>query len=203
MADYFPSEGNIKEGDFPSILYNIYKNSISGLLIVKTERFEKSIMIDDKKIVFAVTNTIDDSFGNYLLENNVIDKETYNKTDEYMKKNNRRFGRSLLELGYLDYDQIWMWIQKHLKKIVFSIFGLKRGNYQILLDKDKNVENIVLDIDIVSLIVEGMRCFESKKFLSNNLKDRRSVSKADAKIKGLFSILQTLFQKNMIFFLPH
>ena len=171
MTEYFPSEGSIKEGGFPSILYNIYKSSISGLMIVETEKFEKKIMVEDKKIVFAVSNLKDDFLGNFLLKNGIIDKETLNETNSYMKRNKKRFGRSLLELGHLDYDQVWMWIQKHLKKIVFSLFESKRGKYRILVDCDKSVENIILDMDIVSMIVEGMRDFRQKRYLSKKFKD--------------------------------
>ncbi|UCH92853.1 MAG: DUF4388 domain-containing protein [Candidatus Aminicenantes bacterium] len=160
-----PLEGEIKEENLYSILYYIYKESISGTLVVQTENVEKKMLIENNKIVFAASNGKEDAFGDYLLKNNLIDKDIYHKTSQYMEKNNKRFGRALIELGYFNYEQLWTWIPNHLKAIVFSFFDLRCGTYRILMEYEKQTENIVLDMDILSVIVEGMRRFNSKTFL--------------------------------------
>jgi hypothetical protein len=165
--NYFPIEGELKEGDIFTLLYHMYKNSISGLLEVKVaaEGYEKQMVIEDRKIVFAKSNLKQDAFGAHLLKHNVIDEDTYKKTEQYMKKNKKRFGRALIELGYLNYDQIWTWIQDHLKSIIYSFFTIESGKYRILINPERDIENIVLDMDIIPVIVEGMRHFQSKEFL--------------------------------------
>lgn len=165
MTDYFPMEGNIKEGDLFSLLYHLYKHSFSGVLTVTTPDYEKQMIIEDRKIVFALSNQNEDAFGDHLLKNDVITREIYEKTGQYMEKNETRFGRALVELGFLNYDQIWTWVQDHLKSIIFSFFTIKSGYYRFATDFDRDVENIVLDLDIVSVIVEAMRHFKSKDFL--------------------------------------
>ena len=162
---YFPMEGELKQGDIFPILYHVYKNSISGLLKVETDEYEKQMIIEDRKIVFALSNLKQDAFGAHLLEHNIIDEDTYNKTNRYMEKNKKRFGRALIELGYLNYDQIWKWIQEHLRTIIYSFFSIKSGKYQVLANQNRETENIVLDMDIISVIVKGMRHFKSKEFL--------------------------------------
>ena len=67
MDNYLPVEGTIKEGDIFSVLVNIYKNSISGHLVLKSGGVEKKLIIEDRKIVFASSDSLDDSLGNYLL----------------------------------------------------------------------------------------------------------------------------------------
>jgi len=167
VTDYFPMEGELNEGDIFTLLYHMYKNSISGLLkvTVAAEDYEKQMVIEDRKIVFAISNLKQDAFGAHLLKHNVIDEDTYNKTERYMKKNEKRFGRALIELGYLNYDQIWTWVQDHLKSIIYSFFTIESGKYKILTNPDREIENIVLDMDIITLMVEGMRHFQSKEFL--------------------------------------
>jgi hypothetical protein len=166
-----PRQGDLKEGDIYSILYYIYKNFISGTLVVNAENVEKKMFIEDRKIVFAASNGKEDALGDYLLRNNLIDKDIYHKTGQYMEKNNKRFGRALIELGYFNYEQLWTWIPNHLQAIVFSFFDIKSGAYQIVTDAEKQEENIVLDLDILSVIVEGMRRFESKSFLGKKFAD--------------------------------
>lgn len=162
---HVPSQGDLKEGDIYFILYYIYKNSISGTLVVNAEDVEKKMFIENRKIVFAASNGKEDALGDYLLKNNLIDKDIYHKTSQYMEKNNKRFGRALIELGYFNYEQLWTWIPIHLQTIVSSFFDIKSGTYRIVTDLEKQKENIVLDMNILSVIVEGMRRFESGSFL--------------------------------------
>gem|GEM_PF-746591 len=167
IIDYFPMEGELKEGDIFTLLYHMYKNSISGLLKVTAaaEGYEKQMVIEDRKIVFAISNSEQDTFGAHLLKHNVIDEDTYFKTEGYMKKNKKRFGRALIELGYLNYDQTWTWVRDHLKSIIYSFFTIESGKYQVLTNPERGIENIVLDMDIITVIVEGMRHFQSNEFL--------------------------------------
>jgi len=168
---HVPGQGGLKEGDIYSILYYIYKNSISGTLVVNAENVEKKMFVENRKIVFAASNGRDDALGDYLLKSNLIDKDIYHKTGRYMEKNNKRFGRALIELGYFNYEQLWTWVPNHLQAIVSSFFDIKSGTYRIVTDIEKQEENIVLDMDILSVIVEGMRRFESKSFLVKKFAD--------------------------------
>jgi hypothetical protein len=165
------SSSDLKEGDIYPILYYIYKNSISGTLVVNTENVEKKIFMENRKIVFAASNGKEDSLGDHLLKNNLIDKDIYHKTSQYMGKNNKRFGRALIELGYFNYEQLWTWIPNHLQAIVSSFFDIKSGMYRIVTGFERQRENIVLDMDILSVIVEGMRRFEAKSFLEKKFAD--------------------------------
>lgn len=176
MTDYLPAEGTLKEGDIYSVLYNIHKNAISGHFIVKAGDIEKKLVIENKKIIFATSNSLNDSLGNYLLREKAINREVYDKTSEYISKNKIRFGRALIELRLMNYDQLWMWVQKHLEKIVFSIFDIKDGEYRIITQQEQEKENIVLDLEILTVIVEGMRRFRSGEFLRSKF----------AKIKNLY-----------------
>jgi hypothetical protein len=161
----FQRQGELKEGNIFSILYRIYKEDISGVLVVQGENFEKKMIIRDRKIVFAASNQKIDSFGDYLLGSNLITRDIYRAADRFMSENKKRFGRALIELNYFTYDQVWTWVPNHLKSIVFSFFKVRSGTYRIMGvgEHQENIdnENIVLDMDILDVIVEGARQFES------------------------------------------
>jgi hypothetical protein len=186
---HVPWQGDLKEGDIYSILYYIYKNSISGILVVNAENVEKKMFVENRKIVFAASNGKDDALGDYLLKNNLIDKDIFHKTSQYMEKCNKRFGRALIELGYFNYEQLWTWIPNHLQAIVYSFFDIKSGTYRIVTEFEKQKENIVLDISILSVIVEGMRRFESRSLLEKKftgiehlyVTDSRTMTQLDLK----------------------
>jgi hypothetical protein len=160
-----PPAGDITEGKIFAILYHLYSESISGTLVIQAEECQKKMFIEGKKIVFATSNGKEDAFGNYLLQHHLIDEEIYNRTSEYMQEHHKRFGRALIELGYFNYEQIWTWVPNHLKTIVFSFFEIDSGTYRILVEPAKGKENIVLDLGILEVIVEGMRGLKSGAFL--------------------------------------
>ncbi len=174
-------EGRIREGDVYSILYYIYKKNLCGILAVQTEGFEKKLFIENRKIIFAASNGKEDAFGDYLLKNNLIDKEIYQKTGQYMEQHNKRFGRALIELGYFNYEQLWTWVPEHLKAIVFSFFDMNSGTYRILTEQEKQKENIVLDLDILGVIVEGMRNIKPGTFVEKNFKNIEHLYVIDSK----------------------
>lgn len=166
MTGGIPGEGAFKEGEIYPLLYYIHKNAISGQLVVKSGDNEKKLVIADKKIVFAASNSLYDSLGNYLLKEKVINKEIFDRIYEYMSSNKMRFGRAAIELGLMNYDLLWQWVKKHLEHIVFSIFDIGSGEYRIITDcREQEKENIILDFEIVAVIVEGMRRFRAGEFL--------------------------------------
>ncbi|HLP58362.1 MAG TPA: DUF4388 domain-containing protein [Candidatus Deferrimicrobium sp.] len=169
--DYFPPEGILKTGDIYSLLYHIYKHSISGLLTVETGEYQKQLVIEDRKIVFAMSTCEEDTLGKHLLKNKIIDLTIYEKTGQYMATQKKRFGRALIESGYFSYEQIWTWILDHLKTIVFSFFDIENGKYRLQPEHGSDIENIVLDLDIIDVIVEGLRRFKGKEFLAKEFAD--------------------------------
>lgn len=163
----FALDGQFSEGDIYTILYNTYKNNISGVLTLDAGDCQKKLVIRDRKIVFASSNRRTDFFADYLFRHNLIRRDVYTSASRYMQDNQVRFGRALIELGYFSYDQIWTWVPKHLESIVYSFFKIKSGSYRITVEEetDIDIENIVLDLDILLVIVEGMRQFKKKEFL--------------------------------------
>jgi hypothetical protein len=171
MNRYFRISGDLKEIDFPIILYNMHQKEISGTLIIKNKNYEKRVVIRNKRVIFANSNDIKDSFEKYLLRNNIINQKILKKTSEYVKRNVINFRRGLIELGYINYDEVWKYKKDHLKDIIFSLFNLHEGDYEILTDDNDIDENIVLNIDIPSIITEGMRNSDIIKIYNNSVRD--------------------------------
>jgi len=184
MKDYFPSEGEIKEASLFFIFQHLYKNSISGVLQLESQGIERKLIIENQKIIFAYSCSLDDSLGNYLLNKEIIDNEIFQISSEYISTRNIRFGRALIELGYFDYDSLWKYVQQHLKHIVLSVFRLNSGNYKILNRQTPDIENILIDYPIPSAMVDGMRQFDSREFLKRKFQQIHNVYVYDREIIG-------------------
>lgn len=165
MSDFIPTEGALKEGDIFTLLFHMYKHGISGVLKISAPQAEKQLIVEDRKIVFASSSLKSESLGDYLVRNHLINRDIYDRTLHYTQENGKRFGRALIELGFFHYEQVWKWIPEHLRSIVISFFRFKSGHYRLLLSQNREIENIVLNLDILDMMVEGIRQFQSAAFL--------------------------------------
>jgi hypothetical protein len=168
---HYAPAGDMGRGDIFPILYHLYKEAICGALVVQADDCERRIVVEDGKVIFASSDLKDEAFGDYLLNRRYIDPKLYDTISRYMLENQKRFGRALIEMGHFSYDQIWTWIPQHLREIVFTFFNIDAGYYRVLVNREPSVENIVLDLDILNLMVEGIRVFKFTDFLVEQFKN--------------------------------
>lgn len=180
MSDYLPTTGTLEEGDIHKVLYKIYRDSISGLLKISDGRQEKELVIENDKIRFASSNSRQDSLGNYLFKKNVIDETAHDKIEAFMVEKGVRFGRALIELGILDYEQLWTLVPGHLKEIALSITAVKQGSYRIITQHQWQEENIRLELDIPDLLIEAVRRTKTGKYIEAGLEDTRQLFVCDS-----------------------
>jgi hypothetical protein len=170
MDFYFPLSGEIKPLQFPGILFQIYKKSVAGILTVSADTVEKSVLIQNGRVVFATSSSREDSLGSYLMKQKIITKEKAKQADGYMEKKGVRFGRALVELGYIDYRGLWTGITGQLRGILISLFDTEGATFDLDTESVATEENITLDVDIPTLILQGMREYVNEETLFNRLK---------------------------------
>lgn len=153
----------------------MYKKSVSGTLIVKTDSVEKKLLIQNRRVVFASSSSRDDSLGSHFLREKVITKEKAKRAGEYMEKKKVRFGRALVELGYVDYQGLWTGISRQLRGVVYSLFEMDGAAFDLNTESVQSGENITLGEDIPTLIWMGMRGIGDEKTLFSRLKTVQNV----------------------------
>lgn len=175
METYFPLSGDLRGMQFPSVLMNIHKKSLSGTCEVISGEINKKITIENGKITFVASNQEGDSLREFLLRNKTIEGQAVKTAAGYMKKKKVRFGRALIELGLIGYDVLWDAIRGQLKHMVFSLFSLDSGHYQVRSDQAEYRENITLNCGIPEIIIEGMRAFQDEELLYRELENVKDV----------------------------
>jgi len=136
---------------------HLSREQITGVLIIKNHQAERSIFLDNGRIVFAHSNRFEDSLGHYLLVNGIISRDQLEKASAIVGQADKRLGKILLEMGALGYDELWAAVGSHLKGIVFSCFQYDEGEYAIISGHCLPVENIHIDLNIGNLVWEIMR----------------------------------------------
>ena len=170
-----PISGNLAEFDVATILAAMNCQEQDGQLNISTAAFCKKLRIENHRITFAQSNLPEDSFGCFLLRRKIIDSAMLEKSRTYKHKHKIRHGRALLEMGHLNPEQLWTEVSAHLRAIIFSLFPLTSGQYDIGAQTKNKSENIALDMPIPEAILEGARQIQDQPFIESKFSENMAL----------------------------
>ena len=166
-----PISGNLAEFDVAAILALMHHQALDGQLKISTATFHKTLWVENGCIIFAQSSLIEDSLGSFLLRRQVIDARSLEKSSAYMQNKSMRRGRALLEMGLLNSKQLWDEVSAHLHAIVFSLFPLPAGKYDIVAHPKNGSENILLNVPVPEIILEGIRQIQDQPFIESRFRE--------------------------------
>ncbi len=98
-----------------------------------------------------------DTLGEFLIRNDVIDREAFGKASEAMKETGNRFGKTVIELGYCDAAEMGQRVVEQIQAIIYSLFDWDAGEYRFEQHENPVDEDIVLNLSTADIIIEGTR----------------------------------------------
>lgn len=171
MNNHLPISGNLAELDLATILAQMNHQALDGQLKISTATFSKTLWLENGSIIFAQSSLIEDSLGSFLLRHQVINAAEFEKSSSYMQDKNIRRGRALMEMGILSPEHLWAEVSTHLRAIIFSLFPLKSGKYDINPRPEGVSENIVLNVPVPEAIIEGIRQIQDPSFIESKFSE--------------------------------
>ncbi len=165
-------KGELNDSSVIEFLKKLYNDSFNGKLILSdNDNVSKTLYFTNGNLIFASSNKKEDSFGNFLLNKKLITNHAFELASDYMKKYKKRFGRSLIEMGYLDYATMYNNLIKHIKEIFFSILFLEDMKYEVEPKHIDLNENYRINEPLPKLITEGLRKTKLSGFIKMKLKN--------------------------------
>lgn len=163
MPDLVPMpEKKILQGDLsriqlPDVLSFIAMIRQSGKLVVRRGSLERSIHWKDGEIIFATSNSIEHSLGQFLLRNGKITQEQYEESKRRVTPQVRH-GKLLVQMGAISPKDLWWGVKNQVLEIMYSLFGWSDGEFEFCdAAEELAQERIVLQINTSSVIMEGIR----------------------------------------------
>jgi len=151
-------EGDLSRVQLPDVLSFVGMIRGNGKLTVRLQDLERSIVWKDGEIIFAQSNSIEDTLGHFLIRNGKINQEQY---DESRAKVNAttRHGKVLVQMGIISPKDLWWSVQNQVLEIIYSLFEWKEGVFAFYETSDEELsgERIVLQLNSSSVIMEGIR----------------------------------------------
>ena len=150
-------EGDLRRIQIADVLSFISMIRISGKLLLRQARLERTIHWIEGEIVFATSNSPEQSLGQFLLRNGKITQQQYDESKERIGPN-QRHGKVLVQMGAISPNDLWWGLENQALEIIYSLFTWNDGSFSFV-DATEEVlsERITLSINTSGAIMEGIR----------------------------------------------
>jgi len=152
-----------------SILRTLHADGRSGWLRLVYRDHVKSVWLQRGEVIFANSNQRVDRIGECLLRAGVIQLEMLREAERSHEASNPRdrFGKVLVELGYLTPRELWNGVKVQVEEIVRSLFAYASGQVSFW-EGEREPDNVVrLSLPTARLVEEGLqRSDDLAKFIS-------------------------------------
>ena len=150
----------------PSVAFQIMSfAALTGeLKFVATDNVA-SFYFKEGELIYATIDTRKKKLGKFLIEKGWITEEQLNKVlREYASKEGyERIGHALIARGDLDYNSRASAIQEQMKEVVYEVLSWKKGQFIFFQNTLPQDEDILLDVKLDHLILEGLKRLDETK----------------------------------------
>ncbi len=151
--------GRLADHEFADLVREVYSRHWNGLLTLNHMGVEKSVRVQDGRLVFAFSSARDDRLGELLLRRGRITLHQYEEASRAMRKG-IRLGTILVEQGALDARELVKVVMDHTQEIIYSAFQWTEGLYHFP-EGGGSPEPIMLKLSTPDAILEGIRRIDS------------------------------------------
>lgn len=146
--------GNIQDTPLPDILEGLKAMKATGALVVQAKDTEKTIFMEDGKIVFAASTDVRDRLGDVLIKAGKLSKENLEQALIISKRTAgfKKLGAILVENGFVKPADLFAGLKIQVRSIISSLFLLEEGVYRF--DPKLPPDIIPLQINMQELLQE-------------------------------------------------
>jgi DNA-binding response OmpR family regulator/tetratricopeptide (TPR) repeat protein len=141
------TKGSCQQHPFLSLLSQALSSQATGILTLREEKRVRRLYFANGFPVFARSNLIKESLLRYLLQQHVIDAETYRKHLSKMQRERWRPGATLVKEGVLTLTRLNQSHQLLVEYIISACFDWKNAEFDFVLSQVPVEQAVVYNIN--------------------------------------------------------
>lgn len=181
-------EGDLRRIQIADVLSFVSIIRGSGKLVLRQGRLERTLHWREGEIVFASSNSNEQSLGQFLLRNGKITEEQYQESAARVGPN-MRHGKVLVQMGAISPNDLWWGLKNQALEIIYSLFTWNEGSFSFIEAEEVVQERIALPINTSSAIMEGIRRIDESVRIREKI---TSLDMVFAKVAGAVPNFQEL-----------
>lgn len=146
--------GHIHDTPLSDVLEGLRMMKASGTLVVKMGAVQKSIFLEEGRIVFAASTDSADRLGEVLVRSGALERTNLETALMVSRRTAgfKKLGAILVEQGFVTPRDLFAGLKQQVKDILFSTLSAEDGTYR--LDNSVPPDVIPLQINIQDLLQE-------------------------------------------------
>jgi serine/threonine protein kinase/curved DNA-binding protein CbpA len=154
-------QGSLGDTTVAELIREVYSARNTGILHLTRDDASKRIYFKNGNVVFANSDVNEDRLGEFLIRTGEIDRPTFDRASELMKKTGQRMGTSLIKLDVLTRENLSALVRRQVQAIIYSLFDWDRGVYGFEIHERPVEEDIIVELSTAELILFGVRAMDS------------------------------------------
>jgi hypothetical protein len=139
------------------VVRDVWRARATGILHLSSGATAKKIFFKSGEIVFAATNEERERLGERLVRAGRIKRSIVDLACRVMERSHQRFGKTIVEWGWVSPAEIQYWIAEQIKDIVYSVFSWSSGDYRFEPAEEPVEPDLLLELHTAEVIWEGAR----------------------------------------------
>ena len=168
MSEGLSIQGTLAETTVPDLFRSLLRSSETGVVSLDAIGRTDAIYFNEGKIIFASSSDPDMGLGEILLRNGEVNLQQYDQAMERLVVS-RRIGALLIELGYLQPDELIRSVERQTSAIVLNAMSYRTGSYTIEFTSEFPDEIIALPLMTERLILDGVHHIEYWSLITRGL----------------------------------
>ena len=156
MSEDLSIQGTLSETTVPDLFRSLIRSSETAMLSLEGLGRTDVIYVNEGKIIFASSNDPDMGLGEVLLRMGELNLNQYSQATERLVTP-RRFGALIVELGFLQPEDLSRAIERQASAIVLNAMRYRTGSYTIEFTHDFPDEIVTLPLATERLILDGIQ----------------------------------------------
>lgn len=144
----------------PSVVFQVMNMAgITGEIKFVTPESVASFYFRSGELIYATIDSRKTRLGEVLVERGWISQEQLDAAlrEHATAKRRGRIGNTLIARKHIDYETLVKAVSEQIKEVVYEVLAWKHGNFILMKDVLPKDEDILLDVKLDHLILEGLK----------------------------------------------
>jgi hypothetical protein len=168
-AARFRFEGDLAATPLPEVLETIHRYKVPGVLECNRDGWTRKLFILNGDVIFATSNNLSDSLGDFLLRKGRISKEQYDESVVRLKAEKKRQGVVLVEMGVISPKDLFSSVLEQVQEIVWDTFNWDHGSVAFTVGRYKDDELVKLNLPTRNVVIRGIQGVTDAKRLVSRM----------------------------------
>ena len=170
-------EGSLKAFSLPEVLQFLSMGKMTGVLTIQRAQYNISLIIKQGKIVNSSTLDRPRKLGQMLVHRGVIKRSDLEEVLSLQKAidSDKLVGQILIERELISKETLREAIKLQLEEEIWDLFNWDEGHFKFEHLDESDVMNILVELEIEPLLIEGTRRLDEWDKIVKNIQDDDTV----------------------------